>query len=102
MDQDRDGVETTPRVMYILRDHNPDMSAAWETTFSPYSDLVKVVLFFCFDYIVTGYISLKYLFILIQISTGDIFNGGPAADAIVSPANSFGFMDGGIDMVRVI
>ena len=34
-----------------------------------------------------------------QISFGDIFKGAPAADAIVSPANSFGFMDGGIDMV---
>ena len=34
-----------------------------------------------------------------QISCGDIFKGAPAADAIVSPANSFGFMDGGIDMV---
>ena len=34
-----------------------------------------------------------------QISEGDIFEGGPEADAIVSPANSFGFMDGGIDMV---
>ena len=53
-----------------------------------------------------------------QISCGDIFSGAPAADAIVSecvlasrsdlttslctlqvsPANSFGFMDGGIDM----
>ena len=36
----------------------------------------------------------------LQISCGDIFRGGPSADAIVSPANSFGFMDGGIDMVR--
>ena len=34
-----------------------------------------------------------------QISYGDIFEGAPSADAIVSPANSFGFMDGGIDMV---
>ena len=33
----------------------------------------------------------------LQISYGDIFKGAPAADAIVSPANSFGFMDGGID-----
>jgi O-acetyl-ADP-ribose deacetylase (regulator of RNase III) len=30
------------------------------------------------------------------ISEGDIF-AGPAADGIVSPANSFGYMDGGID-----
>ena len=35
-----------------------------------------------------------------QISCGDIFKGAPSADAVVSPANSFGFMDGGIDMVR--
>ena len=33
------------------------------------------------------------------MSCGDIFKGAPAVDAIVSPANSFGFMDGGIDMV---
>jgi len=32
------------------------------------------------------------------ITHGDIF-AGPKADAIVSPANSFGFMDGGIDAV---
>lgn len=31
-----------------------------------------------------------------EVSLGDIFEG-PKADAIVSPANSFGFMDGGID-----
>ena len=33
----------------------------------------------------------------IDISCGDIFNLD--ADAIISPANSFGFMDGGIDLV---
>lgn len=33
-----------------------------------------------------------------EVSVGDIF-AGPKADAIVSPANSFGFMDGGIDAV---
>jgi len=33
----------------------------------------------------------------ISISIGDIFTH--TADAIVSPANSFGFMDGGIDLV---
>jgi len=33
----------------------------------------------------------------VEVSFGDIF--GIAADAIVSPANSFGFMDGGIDLV---
>ena len=34
----------------------------------------------------------------VDISEGDIF-AGPTADAIVSPANSFGYMDGGIDGV---
>jgi O-acetyl-ADP-ribose deacetylase (regulator of RNase III) len=32
----------------------------------------------------------------VEVSCGDIF--GVKADAIVSPANSFGFMDGGIDL----
>lgn len=36
-----------------------------------------------------------------QISCGDVFKDAPAANAIVSPANSFGFMDGGIDLVRI-
>jgi O-acetyl-ADP-ribose deacetylase (regulator of RNase III) len=34
----------------------------------------------------------------VDVSLGDIFAGVPV-DAIVSPANSFGFMDGGIDAV---
>lgn len=33
----------------------------------------------------------------VEVSLGDIF--GESATAIVSPANSFGFMDGGIDLV---
>jgi O-acetyl-ADP-ribose deacetylase (regulator of RNase III) len=33
----------------------------------------------------------------VTASTGDIFEG-PTADAILSPANSFGYMDGGIDL----
>jgi O-acetyl-ADP-ribose deacetylase (regulator of RNase III) len=33
----------------------------------------------------------------VHVSRGDIFN--LKADAIVSPANSFGFMDGGIDLL---
>jgi O-acetyl-ADP-ribose deacetylase (regulator of RNase III) len=33
----------------------------------------------------------------VQVSRGDIFED--SADAIISPANSFGFMDGGIDLV---
>src|SRR5512147_1366386 len=33
----------------------------------------------------------------VEVSCGEIFD--LPADAIVSPANSFGFMDGGIDLV---
>lgn len=38
---------------------------------------------------------------IVDVSCGNIFDPGPhmQADAIVSPANSFGFMDGGIDLV---
>jgi O-acetyl-ADP-ribose deacetylase (regulator of RNase III) len=54
-----------------LRDINREMATAWEEAF----DAVEGV----------------------EVSQGDIF--GERADAIVSPANSFGFMDGGIDMV---
>ena len=37
----------------------------------------------------------------VHVSCGDIFEEGPWLDvqAIVSPANSFGFMDGGIDFI---
>ncbi|MCB9759768.1 MAG: macro domain-containing protein [Alphaproteobacteria bacterium] len=34
----------------------------------------------------------------ITISTGDILDASLEADAIVSPANSFGYMDGGVDL----
>jgi len=34
----------------------------------------------------------------VDISCGDIFVNDIRADAIVSPSNSFGFMDGGIDL----
>jgi len=54
-----------------LRDIAQDVVAAWEPAFS---DAPAV-----------------------KISCGDIFQH--AADAIVSPANSFGYMDGGIDLV---
>ncbi|KAM7426309.1 hypothetical protein ABFA07_010600 [Porites harrisoni] len=63
-------------VIFHLRDINQAMTNAWEKEFAPYSNTVKV-------------------------SCGDIFKGAPAVDAIVSPANSFGFMDGGIDMVYI-
>lgn len=33
----------------------------------------------------------------VQVTCGDIFDD-VTADAVVSPANSFGFMDGGIDL----
>ena len=57
-----------------LRDRNPLMVEAWKHYFTEAND--------------------------VDISTGDIFVGlEEPIDAIVSPANSFGFMDGGIDYV---
>lgn len=56
----------------FLRDRNPQVVEAWISQFRPYPN--------------------------VEVSCGDIFDG-PVADAIVSPANSFGFMDGGIDAV---
>ena len=53
----------------FLRDKNPSLVAQWEAAFSGYPD--------------------------VSVSCGDIF--GVQADAIISPANSFGRMDGGID-----
>jgi len=54
-----------------LRDISPDFAAAWDIEFANAAD--------------------------IEVSCGDIFD--VKADAIVSPANSFGYMDGGIDLV---
>lgn len=54
-----------------LRDISEELLRAWERAFA---DLPSVT-----------------------VSSGDIF--GRTADAIVSPANSFGYMDGGIDLV---
>jgi O-acetyl-ADP-ribose deacetylase (regulator of RNase III) len=54
-----------------LRDIEPAVVQAWEQHFAGLPD--------------------------VSVSCGDIFDH--AADAIVSPANSFGYMDGGIDMV---
>ncbi|KAK3096701.1 hypothetical protein FSP39_002545 [Pinctada imbricata] len=62
-------------VVYKFRDINKKMVQCWDSTFSKYKG--------------QG----------IEVSCGDIFQGGPEVDAIVSPANGFGFMDGGIDMV---
>jgi O-acetyl-ADP-ribose deacetylase (regulator of RNase III) len=56
---------------FLLRDRNPALVAAWRQEFAGVS--------------------------AVEVSQGDIFD--LTADAIVSPANSFGFMDGGIDLV---
>jgi O-acetyl-ADP-ribose deacetylase (regulator of RNase III) len=58
-----------------LRDRNPDLVKHWEYYFQVEDD--------------------------VQPSCGDIFGPGDhmKVDAIVSPANSFGYMDGGIDFV---
>lgn len=61
------------QVVYKLRDISKGMVEAWKSRFP---ESYKTV----------------------QVSKGDIFESAPAADALVSPANSFGFMDGGIDM----
>ncbi|WFU55824.1 macro domain-containing protein [Bradyrhizobium pachyrhizi] len=54
-----------------LRDINADVVKAWELAFADAAD--------------------------VHVSRGDIFEA--EADAVVSPANSFGFMDGGIDLL---
>ncbi|MFZ4813404.1 MAG: macro domain-containing protein [Phototrophicaceae bacterium] len=54
-----------------LADVKPDMTQAWRTQFANLAD--------------------------VEIYDGSIFD--LKADAIVSPANSFGFMDGGIDLL---
>ena len=58
-------------VKFYLRDRNPELAEAWTKYFAGIEQIV--------------------------VSCGDIFDLD--ADAIVSPANSFGFMDGGIDLV---
>ncbi|XP_071478727.1 uncharacterized protein [Diadema antillarum] len=59
-------------VMFKLRDINKDLVQAWKEVFKGCDH--------------------------VEVSEGDIFKNAPAADAIVSPANSFGYMDGGIDL----
>jgi O-acetyl-ADP-ribose deacetylase (regulator of RNase III) len=54
-----------------LRDRNPDIVAAWRRSFAGLAN--------------------------VDVTEGAIFD--VRADAVVSPANSFGFMDGGIDLV---
>lgn len=58
-------------VTFHLRDRGQPMVAAWQRYFAPHSDVRPAV--------------------------GDIF--GEPVDAVVSPANCFGFMNGGIDRV---
>ena len=58
-----------------LRDQEPEMVAAWRLEFA--------------DLITSG---------RVDVSCGEIFDASPA-DCLVSPANSFGHMDGGIDAV---
>lgn len=58
-----------PDVTYHLRDRGGDLAAAWRHHFAGVPEVVP--------------------------ATGDIF--GVPVDAVVSPANCFGFMDGGID-----
>ena len=58
-------------MLFRLRDINESVVAAWRTQFAGAAD--------------------------VEVSLGDAFE--VEADAIVSPANSFGFMDGGIDLV---
>jgi O-acetyl-ADP-ribose deacetylase (regulator of RNase III) len=54
----------------ILRDLNPTIVSAWQTVFAEYSN--------------------------VDVAAGNILE--TPADAIISPANSFGYMDGGIDL----
>ncbi|BFZ06385.1 hypothetical protein BsWGS_09424 [Bradybaena similaris] len=67
---DRDEVHDED-VVYHLRDKNLEIVEKWAEYFALYE--------------------------VIKMTQGDIFQGAPAADAIVSPGNSFGFMNGAID-----
>jgi O-acetyl-ADP-ribose deacetylase (regulator of RNase III) len=58
-------------ILFHLRDIDPDVVQAWASHFNGVAN--------------------------VRISNGDILE--VEADAIVSPANSFGYMDGGIDLV---
>lgn len=62
--------EYNVRMRLHLRDRQGSLVAAWRTAFSGLAG--------------------------VEVSAGDIFD--VRADAIVSPANSFGYMDGGIDL----
>jgi len=76
-------------VKFILRDKNHEMVSSWNAIFK--NDAKKFI-----DEKYIEHFSQQF-----EISEGDIFGKGETlihADSIVSPANSFGFMDGGIDM----
>lgn len=60
----------------ILRDRNPEMAEAWSKAFR----------------------KIPQDKLQLDIESGHVFDG-TAADVLVSPANSFGFMNGGIDAV---
>jgi O-acetyl-ADP-ribose deacetylase (regulator of RNase III) len=67
------GVEMCNQIMTIhFIDRGEKLVAAWQEAFKGVSD--------------------------VSIQQGDIFFCGVSADGIVSPANSFGIMDGGIDL----
>lgn len=81
-------------VRILLRDNNPDIVQSWrsywldEENEKGFGGLPNA--------------SREVIQNVIDISKGDIFmrdNELIVADAIVSPGNSFGFMDGGIDLV---
>jgi O-acetyl-ADP-ribose deacetylase (regulator of RNase III) len=63
-----------PTFTLHLRDRNPDLITAWQGYFKSTPE--------------------------VTVSQGDIFDASLLpSDAVISPANSFGFMDGGIDLV---
>lgn len=61
-----------PTTIY-LRANDPKLTRAWDEVFAPYND--------------------------VDVARGDYF--GRPADAMLSPANSFGIMDGGLDAAIV-
>ena len=62
-------INTTLEKLYLI-DSKPELCDKWRQVFSSYSE--------------------------VEVLTGDYFQ--KSADAIVSPANSFGIMDGGLDL----
>lgn len=65
-------VITDRDVKYHLRDTNAKLVDILEKTFAPHQNQV-------------------------QVSKGDIFSGAHPVDAVITPTNSFAFMEGGID-----